>query len=191
MLKETSHLVLRPYESYEWPTLSHWFYSGEYKEFFRDQPFAMNEEACKSYANLPNGFSITIRTNKDFENIKCGTMVGLAVLYDIRTVCSSAKFAILIDYDFQSRGLCAETMWSVMDYAFNHLRLEKLVIEILARNERLTKILKSNGFRREALLKKEAYLNNQFEDVLRFCIFQNQGKKLLEKNKEELCHCQQ
>lgn len=65
------------------------------------------------------------------------------------------------------------------DYIFNKMNFEKVIMEVLASAHRLCKVCENGGFRREAILEKEARVNGCLVDVVRYMIFKKDYQKYI------------
>lgn len=191
MIKNGPNLVIRPYEPDEWPIMSHWFYSGDYPEFFRDQSTLMNIAQLQSFVGGQTSYGFLIRLGKEFKGHPIGTVIGFINLYDIRWVPSTLKLGILIEKEFQGQQFCMEAIWLICDYVFNQMRFRKMIIEFLKSNQRIESILKFGGFKKEATLKDEAYMNGKYVDVVRYSIFDKQAKLKITEFGGILCQIRQ
>ena len=57
-------------------------------------------------------------------------------------------------------------------YAFEKLKLHKVILRVLAGNDRAKKSYEKAGFVQEAYLKDEVYLENEFRDVILMACFE-------------------
>jgi RimJ/RimL family protein N-acetyltransferase len=169
MLRPTKNLSIVPFEQADMPVLKKWFYSGEYKEFFRDM-LALKEDQLKIYAFMKDGDAFIVWKDKQ--------PIGFMVLYDMRVVSANVKLSILIDKEHQHQGLCLEAMVEILNYAFNRLRMKKVIIEIMQSNARLCEMVEVGGFQKECVLKSEAKLEDKWEDVIRYFMFDEQYNEL-------------
>ena len=166
MLNPTKNLIIKPFEIANMNHVKDWFYSGKYPEFFRDM-LALSEEQLKIYALMKDGQGFMIWKQEDYENLP----VGFIVLHEMRIVPANIKLAILIDEKFQAQGYCLEAMLEILNYCFYRLRMHKVVVEIMSSNKRLDAMLKKGGFKFECVLKDEAKIGLNHEDVIRYYMY--------------------
>jgi len=162
-------LYLKPFEPEHVPCLERWFYSGDYDDYFRDMSL-LNKEQLKVYAYMKDGQSFIV-----YEDLN---PVGFITIYEMRAIPSNGKIAILIDEKYQNQGYCLRAMILVLDYLFLKFDYEKVIIEVLEQNTRLNNMIVNGGFKLEAKLAKEARVDGELKDVIRYCMFKEQYKIL-------------
>ena len=98
--------------------------------------------------------------------------VGLVELVEIDHIHRRAEFQIIIDPNYQGRGHAAAAAQLAVDYAFCALNLYKLYLVVDKENQKAIHIYQKVGFEWEAELKEEVFVNGEYRDVVRMCIFQ-------------------
>lgn len=102
------------------------------------------------------------------------TTIGLVELVEINYIHRNAEFQIIIDPTQQGKGHAVKATQLAMEYAFNVLNLYKLYLLVDVTNEKAIHIYSKLGFKQEGILKQEFFVNGQYRDVVRMCIFQHQ-----------------
>ena len=69
-------------------------------------------------------------------------------------------------------------MLLILDYAFLKLGYDKAIVEVLESNERLNNMILKGGFEFEAKLEREAKINGEFQDVIRYKMFKDKYRKI-------------
>lgn len=93
--------------------------------------------------------------------------VGLANLYDISLDYRRAYWAFYIaDASVRGKGVGSSTERFMLDFAFNHLTLNKLCCEVLASNETVVRLHRKFGFTVDGLLRQHILKNGTFVDVV-------------------------
>lgn len=169
---KTGSLDILPYEIQDLNILKNWFYSKEYPEFFRDM-LELNDEQLKAFSYLKDGCSFVIRQR--------GDPVGFIILYEWRAVPRVIKAGILIDKKYQAQGFCLKAMIEVGKYVFRQLHANKMIVEVLEENERLRNIVELGGFSEEAILLSEAWLGNEYKNVIRYTLFADAFEEIIKK----------
>jgi len=94
--------------------------------------------------------------------------VGNVWLCDIHPINRTAELRILIgDPQAQGRGFGTDACQTVLDFAFRRLNLHKVYVHVLSSNQRATRAFQKAGFRPEALLRSEYFVDGQYQDVYR------------------------
>lgn len=99
---------------------------------------------------------------------------GLVELVEIDHIHRRAEFQIIVAPAYQGKGIATQATRLAMDYAFCVLNLHKLYLIVDKENHKAIHIYQNQGFTQEAQLKQEFFVNGQYRDVMRMCIFQPQ-----------------
>ncbi|MDO5116484.1 MAG: GNAT family N-acetyltransferase [Synergistaceae bacterium] len=102
--------------------------------------------------------------DRAFVAVREGTAVGFAVLLSYkeegRRHC--ATVAVMVDRDFQQRGVGHMLMKRLVDCADNELKLHRLELLVLTDNEKAIRLYKNYGFMIEATRKNAAVVGGKF-----------------------------
>lgn len=109
-----------------------------------------------------------------------GVKAGLVELVEINHVHRRAEFQIIIDPAQQGKGLASKAALLAMEYGFSVLNLYKLYLIVDQENEKAIHIYSKLGFETEGVLKHEFFINGEYRNTIRMCIFQHQ---YLERNR--------
>ena len=85
-----------------------------------------------------------------------------------------AEFQIIISPEHQGKGLASRAAKLAMDYGFNVLNLYKLYLIVDKENEKAIHIYRKLGFMVEGELIHEFFINGEYRNTIRMCIFQHQ-----------------
>ncbi len=172
---ESFKIRLIPYEPEYWPILEKWMSDPAYKFYFRNMPEILNKNQLMVFPQLMNMNVLFIQEKE------MGNFVGMATWDNIRLLAKTCQIGFLIDKDFQGRSLTREAYMTFVHYLFSRLGFNK-VIAIAARSEAPTigKGLTA-GFKEEAVLKDEFYMDGKFHDELRLCAFNKEFLKEYER----------
>lgn len=102
------------------------------------------------------------------------TKVGLVELVEINHIHRRAEFQIIIDPTYQGRGYASTAAKLAMDYGFSVLNLYKLYLIVDKENHKAIHIYSKLGFTLECELIHEFFINGEYRDTIRMCIFQHQ-----------------
>ena len=95
-------------------------------------------------------------------------------LVEINHVHRRAEFQIIISPDYQGKDLASRAAKLAMDYGFTVLNLYKLYLIVDKENEKAIHIYRKLGFMVEGELIHEFFINGQYRNTIRMCIFQQQ-----------------
>ena len=107
--------------------------------------------------------------------VECdGEKAGLVELVEINHVHRRAEFQIIISPEYQGKGLATRAAKLAMDYGFTVLNLYKLYLIVDKENEKAIHIYRKLGFTVEGELMHEFFINGEYRNAIRMCIFQHQ-----------------
>ncbi len=95
-------------------------------------------------------------------------------LVEINHVHRRAEFQIIISPDYQGKGLATCAAKLAMDYGFMVLNLYKLYLIVDKENEKAIHIYRKLGFMVEGELIHEFFINGEYRNTIRMCLFQHQ-----------------
>ena len=111
-----------------------------------------------------------IDTGKAVQFIICAGKerpIGSVYLRDIDQTHRKAEYGIFIgEKDALGRGYGAQAAELMISYAFEQLKLHKVMLRVLADNRRACRSYEKAGFMREAYLKDEVFLEGAYRDVI-------------------------
>lgn len=116
------------------------------------------EEDIDKYKNDP--------TMRRFILQKDNQPLGLVALYDIHSIHRKAEFAIMLDPSKQGNGYALPATISTVNYAFRTLNLHKLYLIVDEQNERAIHVYEKAGFKQEAVLKEEYFIDGSYHNVV-------------------------
>jgi len=100
-------------------------------------------------------------------------MVGLVELVEINHIHRRAEFQIIVAPHAQGKGYAASATLLAIEYAFHVLNLYKLCLYVDAENVKAIHIYEKCGFVKECELKSEFFVNGEYRDAVRMCMFQS------------------
>jgi diamine N-acetyltransferase len=92
--------------------------------------------------------------------------VGTVGLSHIDHKNQKAELGILIDTEWQNKGIGKEALSLLIEFAWNEMNLRKIKALVFKENEIAINLYKSCGFVEEGVLRKEVYKNGEFKDVI-------------------------
>lgn len=97
---------------------------------------------------------------------------GIVELVEIDYVHRRAEFQIVVAPEHQGKGLASAATKLALDYGFSVLNLYKLYLLVDKENHKAIHIYSKLGFTIEGELKHEFFVQGQYRDVVRMCLFQ-------------------
>lgn len=97
-----------------------------------------------------------------------GEPVGTIGLADVEPNWGIAELGYFVDPGASGRGYATEAAELLVEYGFEHRRLEKLYAHVLASNRASQRVLEKNGFVEEGQFRREAFVGGEREDVFRY-----------------------
>jgi len=95
-------------------------------------------------------------------------------LVEIDHVHRRAEFQIIIAPEQQGQGIASAATRLAMDYGFSVLNLYKIYLLVDRENHPALHIYQQLGFQVEGQLRHEFFINGQYRDVTRMCLFQHE-----------------
>lgn len=95
----------------------------------------------------------------------CDKLIGNISLVNIKDIDKTAELGIFIgDKDYLSKGYGSEAIMLLLDYGFNYLNLNNIMLKVLAFNERAIKAYQKCGFKIFGTWKESIYFNGEYVD---------------------------
>ena len=158
----------------------------------RDVPqlyiYRNDTEVTELLGGFSTGYSITdLMEWIDFHRAKSNEVIwviadkasdlclGHVGLYNIDHRIRKAEYAIMIgDKASWGRGLGSKVSRYVIDYAFDHLNLHRIELEVLSINARAVKLYLKLGFQQEGILRDAQYRSGSYIDVVRMGLLEHE-----------------
>lgn len=133
------------------------------------------EEPYETFAELLALYDEHIHDQRERRFVvECGgTKAGLVELVEIDHIHRRAEFQIIVAPDHEGRGIASHVTRLAMEYGFSVLNLYKIYLIVDKENHKAIHIYKRMGFEVEGELRHEFFINGQYRDVTRMCLFQH------------------
>jgi RimJ/RimL family protein N-acetyltransferase len=95
-----------------------------------------------------------------------GTPVGTAILSDIDYKNGNGEIHIKLARDVRGRGYGTDTVRTLVNYAFNELRLNCVYAHVNAYNTPSQKLFEKCGFIKEGILRSRIFKKGDYHDVM-------------------------
>ena len=110
-------------------------------------------------------------------DLSSNALIGQISLYSIKRLPFSSCFiGYALDEQFIGKGIMSEAVQSMVQFAFNTLKLNRVEAYVSPNNLPSIRVLEKVGFLQEGLLKQLLYINGQWEDHYIYAITANQYK---------------
>jgi RimJ/RimL family protein N-acetyltransferase len=101
-------------------------------------------------------------------------LIGSVQIIHLSQVHRNGEMVIRIgDSRFRGRGYGPTALRSLLDYAWNNLKLHRLSARVFKSNVRAIAAYKKVGFIEEGLLREDAFVEGQWEDVVLMGVLNN------------------
>lgn len=166
--------------------LYHWYYSGDYPEFFRNYPTC---PSLQEIAGSASGKALMVSRETD------GAILGCVMHFNEKEFSRNFEVGVLIDRQLQGCQIGITALKILLDWKFNNCNLYKAKVNCIADNNKLISIVEKFGFALEGTLKKESFFNGDFHNVAVYAMFKtkfnNSYKSDFETQEARLEACQQ
>jgi len=170
MTTEKSNLVkLRPLEREDLPFVHELNNNDTIMRYWFEEPY-------EAYVELVQLYDEHVHDQKERRFIiedNAANMVGLVELIEIDHIHRRAEFQIIIAPVWQGHGFAESATRLAIAYAFRVLNLHKLYLLVDKENEKAIHVYKKCGFQVEGALGEEFFINGEYRDAVRMCIFQD------------------
>ena len=85
--------------------------------------------------------------------------------------------SLIGDKNFWNLGYATEAKYYVLKFAFDYLKMNKVISGVFLKNKANHKVNKKIGFKKEGLFKEYIYKNMEFHDVVFYSILKKNFKK--------------
>ncbi|MFP5113730.1 UDP-4-amino-4,6-dideoxy-N-acetyl-beta-L-altrosamine N-acetyltransferase [Bacillaceae bacterium C204] len=124
------------------------------------------EQHCKWFANVLQNHADLYRLF-----IHQNMPLGLISFHNINQQNQTCSWGFYIGEKNAPKGAGTIMGCLALDYAFYHLKIRKVIGEVLSFNKRSERFHQKLGFIQEGFFKKEICRNGQFIDVIRLALF--------------------
>jgi RimJ/RimL family protein N-acetyltransferase len=107
-----------------------------------------------------------------------GDAVGTIGLDDLNEVWGTAELGYMIAPAHWGHGYATDATRAICGYAFEERRIEKVVAKAYETNPASCRVLEKAGFEREGRLRREAFVDGERVDVVRFGLLADEYAEL-------------
>lgn len=162
ILKCDNNIILRSIDIRDTENVLKWRNSEEVKQYFIYQKEIRYEDHV-------NWLEQKVSTGKVVQFIieYNGVPIGSVYLQDIDMVHNKAEYGIFIgDRSNCGHGVGTITAKKCIEYGFDILKLHRIYLRVYEDNKRAISSYEKAGFRREALLKDDVYVNGKYHNIV-------------------------
>lgn len=159
-------IFLRQYEAKDIDIWYNWFNDAQVVRLMDQRRWPNTKEKQKRYLEVMTSsrtdmqLAVILRSNN--------RLVGTVGLHSIDAVNRNADISIIIgDKKYWGKGLAKEAVGLLIGHAFAMLNVHKLTAGFISGNVASQKLFESFGFKKEALLREQVYLNGNYHDIIR------------------------
>lgn len=134
------------------------------------------EEPYRSLTQMQNMYDESLGKDyvRQFVVKKGEDKLGFVGLFGFEGVHQKVEFGIMIDPKHQGHGYASIATKLAMDYAFLKMNVRKLYLIVDELNKKAIHVYEKMGFKQEAKLEKEYFVNGEYHDALMMRIFQDE-----------------
>jgi len=161
-----SRIKLRALTINDLPKTLAWHNQEDIRDLYLEHPFPVNKEMEELWYNkiLKSNYPATVF---GIEECKTKELIGITLLKDINNIHRKAEVALYIgDKKYRGKGLSKEATIATLSFAFEKLGLNRVYLNVLARNEAAIKLYNDLGFKKEGHLVESIFKNNKFENEI-------------------------
>ncbi|QFY77200.1 spermidine N1-acetyltransferase [Alcaligenes faecalis] len=166
-MSKTTHVKLRPLEREDLRFVHLLDNNASVMRYWFEEPYETYGELAALYDE-----HIHDQRERRFVVEWEGQPSGVVELVEIDYVHRRAEFQIIIAPEFQGKGIASRATKLAIEYGFGVLNLYKIVLIVDKENHKAIHIYQKFGFQVEGELKHEFFINGQYRDVVRMCLFQ-------------------
>jgi len=103
-----------------------------------------------------------------------GELVGMCGLHHIDQYAGVCDLGIRLGRDQWGKEYGRDAVRTIVDYAFRHLNMRKVGLEVIADNVRAADAFRKAGFVEEGRLRQQAWYDGAYRDTLRLAILRDE-----------------
>ena len=141
------------------------------------------EEPYETFAELTHLYDEHIRDQRERrfvieygpdEGGKRNNIAGLVELVEIDHIHRRAEYQIIVAPDHQGKGIATRATELALEYGFSVLNLYKIYLIVDVENAGARHVYEKIRFQAGGTLRHEFFINGQYRDVTRMCLFQHE-----------------
>ena len=157
-----------------------WLNDFETSDYIGRSHLVMSKEAEKEYLESQKneqGIFAIIDSSND-------KLIGTVGLHKINNINRTATLGIFIgDKSYRGKGYGTEAIRLILDYGFNYLNLNNIMLKLMGFNERALACYKKCGFKEYGRRRKSKFINGKYYDEIEMDILAEEFEGEYIKNK--------
>lgn len=175
MILKGEKVVLRPVRMSDAPRFVKWFNDKSINKFLLIRHLTLVEERKYIKQRLKSPSKDKLHFCID---TKQGRHIGACGVDDIQKRNRRAEIGIVIgDKAFWNQGLGTDTMSTLINFAFDKLKLHRLSLDVYNYNPRAIKLYKKLGFKKEGVAREGNFWNGKFWNYYRMGLLDREWKR--------------
>jgi diamine N-acetyltransferase len=106
-----------------------------------------------------------------------GELIGQCGLYRIDHFNRRCELGIVIGREFWGKGFGQDSIRTLVDYAFDHLNMNRVSLQVLAEDPRAVGAYRKAGFSEEGRLRQQSWVNGAFADELLMAVLREDRQR--------------
>lgn len=159
-------ICLRQYAVRDIDTWYNWFNDAQVVKFMDQRRWPNTKEKQKQYLERISASSSDMQLAVVYKSND--KLIGTVGLHGIDAINRNADISVIIgDKSYWGKGVAKEAVGLLIRHAFEMLNLHKLTAGFISGNTASEKLFKFFGFKKEALLSEQVYLDGKYHDIVR------------------------
>lgn len=163
-------IQIRPFNSDDAITFHRWYHDERLSHFYRGFIYGASVSDCEKAPDVMRGHVFVMLKDDEY--------LGALTLADIDRVLRVYRLGMLTDPEHQHQGVAKTLLNWGLRWAFDKMNAHKVVVEVMASDERTVQGTRAAGFIQEGLKRKQVYLDGCFHDELLFGMLQEDYRKV-------------
>lgn len=165
-------IYLRQYAPKDLDVWFNWFNDAEVVGLMDQRRWPNTKEKQKQYLERMTTSSSDMQLAIVYKSNDA--LIGTVGLHGMDAINRNADISIIIgDKKYWGKGLAKEAVGLLIDHVFAMLNLHKLTAGFVDGNKASQKLFESFGFKKEAVLREQVYLQGKYHDIIRMGLLKN------------------
>jgi len=171
-LLKTENVYLAPLTSDDVPTLFKWINNRDLVLLNASYKPISQSEHLQWFTQIHDRQDVNIFAIRLVEN---NQLIGSCQLRNIHLLHRNAELQIRIGENInRGKGYGSEALQLLLHFGFTDLNLQRIYLHVFATNEIAIKAYQKVGFIHEGLLRKAAFVDGEYVDILVMSVLQNE-----------------